>query len=117
MGASNAVAVMTSWSHLHRAPSTLLLHMALTALDPPGRDDVPPCLYWGGWQLQASAMGYSPNDTSKRLLRKLRAQLLAAGAIELDAKGTRAHSTRWLVHPLPPQGSSSPSLPWLMGGT
>jgi len=114
MGASNVVAVMTSWGRLNPAPRMLLVHMAVTALDPPGRDDVPACLYWGSWEMQASAMGYPLNRTSARFLRKLRAKLVAAGAIELDSLGTKAHSTRWMVNAMP--AAAPQSLPWL-GGT
>lgn len=116
MGASNVAAVGLSWGRLDLAPRWLLTHMALTSLDPPGRNDVPPCLYWGGWELQAGWMNYPATLASARKLRRLRAQLLTAGAIELDAKGTRAHSTRWLVNPLPLDPSPSPALPWLKGG-
>ena len=116
MGASNVAAVITSWGHVGLAPRWLLMHMALTALDPPGRDDVPPCLYWGGWELQASAMGYPATPWASRKLRRLRAELVAVGAIELDAKGNRAHSTRWVVNPMPLDRSPRPALPWLQGG-
>jgi hypothetical protein len=112
MGASNVVAVMASWGTLNATPQRLLIHMAVTALDPPGRDDVPPCLYWAGWETQASAMGYKLNPTSARWLRSLRAQLVAAGAIELDSLGTRAQSTRWTIHPMP---AMAQPLPWLEG--
>jgi hypothetical protein len=112
MGASNAVSVLQYWGHLAMAQRVLLVHMALTALDPPGRPEQPPCLYWGGWELQALAMGYPADDTHRRQLKRLRARLTAAGAIELDAKGTRARSTRWLVNPMP-LGRPAEPLPWL----
>jgi len=47
---------------------------------------------------------YSPKD--------LRLALVEAGAIVLEAKGTRARSARWLVHPMPVE-EHSPPLPWL----
>jgi hypothetical protein len=112
MGASNVTAVLTYWGHLDLAQRVLLVHMAVTSLDPPGRTDQPPCLYWGGWELQALAMGYPASDSARRRLKRLRSQLAAAGAIELEAKGTRARSTRWLVHPMP-LGRPAEPLPWM----
>lgn len=115
MGASNATAVVYSWSHLHLAPRWLLVHMALTAYDPPGQEGKPPCLYWASWERQAEAMGYEVNDGARRRLKRLRVQLVQAGAIELDARGTRGSSSRWLLHPLRPTPAALP-LPWLSGG-
>lgn len=114
MGASNATAVVYSWSHLNLAPRLLLVHMALTAYDPPGLEGKPPCLYWASWERQAEAMGYEPNESARRRLMRLRGQLVAAGAIELDARGTRVSSTRWLLHPLRAEPAGLP-LPWLSG--
>jgi len=105
-------AVLQCWGHLDLAPRLLMVHMALVSLDPPGRNDVPPCLYWGGWELQATAMHYPLSDTARRRLKRLRLALVEAGAIVLEAKGTRARSARWLVHPMPVE-EHSPPLPWL----
>lgn len=115
MGASNATAVVYSWSHLNLAPRLLLVHMALTAYDPPGLEGKPPCLYFASWERQAEAMGYESDDSARRRLKRLRAQLVTAGAIELDARGSRGSSPRWLLHPLRPMPTGLP-LPWLSGG-
>jgi hypothetical protein len=112
MGYHNVAAVMTYWPQLGHAPGRLLVHMALMSLDPPGRNGTPACHYWGPVQMQAQAMGIS-NKASARQLRKLRATLVEAGALELVRPGHKGRPPVWLVITEPPRVPAQ--MPWLDG--
>lgn len=113
MGYHNVAAVMACWSaQLESKPMLLLMHMALVSLDPPGRNGTAPCHYWGDVGTQALALGLT-NKATSRMLRKLRASLVSAGAIVLVAPGNRARSPVWLVVTEPPREPAQ--LPWLDG--
>jgi hypothetical protein len=112
MGYHNVAAVMTFWTPLPGAPRVLLVHMALTSLDPPGRNGTPECHYWGSAEMQAQAMGYTCKGAS-RMLRKLRATLVEAGALQLVRPGHKGRPPVWLVVTAPPRQPAQ--LPWLDG--
>jgi hypothetical protein len=117
MGTANVTAVYIYWSHLDHAPFRLLSHMALKSVDAGSRAAaaIEPDLYWLPLSDQAEAMGYAPHGKATvRQLRKLRAQLVDAGAISLESSGSRWRSTTWRLHPVPRLPPSDP-LPWLGG--
>jgi len=103
MGGSNVTAVLAFWQGLPPTQMRLLVHMAVTAYDPPGKDGQAPCIYWGADDNQAQALGYpAGRKSNRRMLQKLRAKLLAAGALELVSRGSRTEPTRWFVNTTPP---------------
>ena len=113
MGYHNVAAVSLYWAHLSHAPYRLLQHMAMQSLDPPGRNGTAPCMYWGNVEAQALAMGLRGKN-SARQLRKTRARLVEAGALELVQRGTKTRAPVWLV--VTQRGAPEPShLPWLDG--
>jgi hypothetical protein len=90
----------------------LLVHMALRSFDPPGTAQVDPCLYFYGWEDQAIALGYAlpsaeATDTYSverrqsvhRQVKRIRTQLVRAGAIELLKLGSPGRDAVWLIRP------------------
>lgn len=116
MGSGNVAAVMLHWRHLPSSERLLLAHMALLSVDPPGAKDMPPCLYWGGIESQALAMNYT-TKTADRALRRLRRNLVEAGAIELVRAPARYRSPTWRVVVDPGAQDHERPLPWLLGGS
>jgi hypothetical protein len=115
MGTSNIAAVYLYWGHLESSEFRLLTHMALLSIDPPGAGDMAPCLYWGNVESQVSAMNYSGKNAARKL-RRLRAGLVEAGAIELVRHSARGRSPTWrLITDLGAQDRQRPALPWLGG--
>lgn len=102
---------MLAWAELDSTPMRLLVHMALVANDPAQARTVEPCLYYAGWEAQARALGErdipSPaaTDTYSVARRhylanrttKVRATLLAVGAIESVKRGTPGHAAVYRV--------------------
>jgi hypothetical protein len=82
MGATNVLAVMAMYPKLDHAAMRLLTHMAATSVDPGQRSSSPPCLYWATPESQMLAMGWRDMSiaTANRRLRRLRGDLVAAGA-------------------------------------
>jgi len=116
MGASNVSAVYLYWNHLASSPLRLLTHMALVSLDPPGKGDTAPCLYWGDIDTQILAMNYSGKHAARRL-RRVRAELVEAGALERIRPSARHRSPTWRVVPDPGSQDHLEPLPWLLGGS
>lgn len=115
MGSSNVSAVYLYWGHLPSSELRLLVHMANVSIDPPGAQNMPSCLYWGGIDSQASAMNYAGKNAG-RLLRKLRARLVKDGAIELVRHSAQHRSPTWRVVTDPgAQDHRAPPMPWLRG--
>jgi hypothetical protein len=84
MGGSSALAVMALHPKLSHTAMRLLVHMAATSLDPGQRSDGRiPCCYWAGQESQILAMGWRDMSgaSARRKLRRLRTELIAAGAI------------------------------------
>lgn len=110
MGYHNVAAVMAQWAQLDHRPMLLLIHMSLVSLDPPGREGVPPCHYWGSVELQTIAMNYHGKNAG-RTLRRLRQGLVTAGALELVRPGHKGRPPVWRVVTDPPREASG--FPWL----
>lgn len=84
---------MAQFGHVDARPRLLLVHMALMAIDPPGRrtDLHPPAVYFAPWHTQALALGYPLTESSERLLRRQRRVLLDAKAVEVTGSDARGH--------------------------
>lgn len=122
MGGKNVRAVIALYPKLSHAEMRLLVHMASIARDPAGEeadrtDRAIPCLYFGSTELQAETMRYYGTNAA-RLLRKLRAHLVDAGAIVKIRSSARRRSPTWLIvtgeEPLISYSTEEP-LPWLRG--
>ena len=113
MGAANVAAVLAVWGPRlgsHHAARVALVVMANTSLDNDKLDKAgqvirPKCVYFGGWQLIASALGLAGTSASQQqnVSRHLRV-LTEVGAIEMirrPAPGQR--NARYLVRTLVPQ--------------
>lgn len=122
MGGRNVSAVLALYPKLSNAERLLLIHMASISLDPmpdgsPREDRKIPCLYYGSAELQALHMGYT-GANADRLLRKLRSELVAAGAIvKVRAHAARRSPTWLIVTGEEPLITHHPEalLPWLAG--
>lgn len=106
---------MLYWRHLPSPELRLLLHMALLSVDPPGAQDMPPCLYWGSVESQALAMNYTGKHAARKL-RERRSHLVEVGAIERVRSSARRRSPTWRIVPEPGSQEHERPLPWLMGG-
>lgn len=106
MGRLNVIAVQTFWPHLSHRQMRLLCHMAAMSLDPPGYDGYPPYLYWASWQQQAAAMGWRgvKDDDLERMTRRVRSELLVAGAIRLETASRKGRGPCWEVITAPDLG-------------
>jgi hypothetical protein len=115
MGRANAVTAMVTWRALDSMPMRLLVHMALMSLDPPGSDEIDPCLYFAGWETQALALGMdvppaAATDTwsverrrvIQRAVARHREILAVAGAISRVKHSAPGRPAAWRVHPDPP---------------
>jgi len=113
MGAANVAAVLAVWGPRlgsHHAARVALVVMANTSLDNDKLDKAgqvirPKCVYFGGWQAIASALGLggTPSFQQQHVSRHLRV-LTKEGAIEMvrrPAPGQR--NARYLIRTLAPQ--------------
>ena len=112
MGAGNVIAVLLYHRRLDHRAMRLLVHMASVSLDPPGTTNYGPCLYWARPEDQAAALGWIDwkADKRDRMLRKVRAQLVDAGAIVRIRNSARRRSPTWEVVIDPLSGPSRSGL-------
>lgn len=106
MGARLVGEVSDHWGHLPAGPYKLLVRMAVSALDTPGKDGRPARVYWKGWADLAIALGRKPpaeDDDSpeavrqkkwmKEEVRRHTSDLIKMGAVERavdnPGRGTR----------------------------
>jgi hypothetical protein len=106
MGARLVGEVSDHWGHLPAGPYKLLMRMAVSALDTPGKDGRPARIYWKGWADLAVALGRkipdeddtSPEAVTRRATIKSEVKrhtnaLIKLGAVERavdnPGRGTR----------------------------
>lgn len=106
MGSRLVREVSDHWGHLAGAPYKVLLRMALSALDSPGKDGRPAEVYWKGWADLAIGLGRKPPDEMdaspeaerqrkwmKDEVRRATSALVRAGAVQRavdnPGRGTR----------------------------
>ena len=108
MGAGNVVAVQLYYPQLDHRAMRLLTHMAVVSWDPPGTPDHEPCLYWARPEQQAIALGWTRWNPDKRdrMLRKVRGELVAAGAIVRVRNSGPRRSPTWEIVTDPISGPS-----------
>ena len=98
MGHANVRRAIIAWPNLDHRAARCLLVMANTARDRPGAHGEPAGIYWGGHDLLAKALGLcdwdqDPSPADLRLVRRVLAELVQAGAVKLvnhPAPGMRA---------------------------
>lgn len=99
MGASNAMSVVTNWSHLPCDAFKALTFMALITLD---RDPEP--VYWGATESLISAIGRDGDDPTEadfRALRRAIKALVHTGAVAVDKRSAPGRPPAYALHLTP----------------